>query len=264
MKRALGIIVFYMSLAALAQVGPGSSVSQVEKEFLDAAYSRLTNEFAEQQRRDDAELVRLRKAEDWAKQTLADASMERRAAAKDVADQPTVYGQGSGQYGAANKAAEARFDRAADREEKARAELQQRDNERRNAESMAKDGAERRRMTHLELTRLRQEFGLNPSNNAYKALEAQFQTAAADNGIYCNVTWKSSPKLAAVINYQTKRSRERGDAGVSLRDVTETKEAVLMGVYYVWATRAGKPTSDPDRLVSITQKNTVVTIVEDR
>ncbi len=268
MKRAFGAMLFYMSLAALvlAQVSSDSSVSQEEREFLSAAHSRLSAEFAEQQQRDDAELLRLGKAEERAKQKLADASMMRRIAAKEAADTAQGHGQTTSQITVTHtpEAAETRLARAEDDEERARMELQRMDNERRITESMAREWAERRRGTHENLKRLRDQFSANPSRSTYQALEDQFQAAAKDNGIYCNVTWKTSPKPAAIISYQTKRSRERGEVVTSLKDVTETKESVLMGVYYVWATREGRPTSDPNRLVSITERNTVVTIVEDR
>jgi len=265
MKLAYITIAALVSLSEFGSNASNSSISPEELEFLNAAYSRLAADYADQQRADEQHLKELRKEEAWAKNALADASMNRRAAAEDVAKQTSVYGQGSKQSNSsAKQAAEARLDKAEDKEAKARAEFQRRDNERRNAEKMVKESAEVRRLAHVELSQLRQQFNQNPTRELYETMQARFQAAAAEHGIYCNVTWKTSPKPAAVIVYQTKRSRERGEKGVSLRDVTETKEAVLMGIYHVWAMRGGRPTSDPDRLVAITQKDVVVTIVEDR
>jgi len=85
---------------------------------------------------------------------------------------------------------------------------------------------------------------------------------ASKYNITANVRWKTTPKPGALIYFQTIRQRDKGAEPSSLNNLSETTEVIVIGYYYIWAVRNGKPTSDMNRKIWITEQTPQVTIVE--
>ena len=151
-------------------------------------------------------------------------------------------------------AAESELQKAARREDEARREFASRARATAAAEREAKERAEADRAKHEEIKELRRLFFDTLSGEVYQRIEEMVGDTVTEWNVRMNVTWKSSPENRnALVYYQTKRARERGDAPISLGNPTETTAALPMGRYYVWAARRGSCTSDSDRLFLITK-----------
>lgn len=132
------------------------------------------------------------------------------------------------------------------------------------AQSTANTQVQRRTQLKASLDAVTKRWLANPTEQNLTALTEQITDAACDQKVTAHGAWKTTPTLGALIYYQTKRARERGDRPESISNPTETKQAVCIGRYYVWSERGGKVTSDRERLLFIGQATASITVVEDR
>jgi hypothetical protein len=250
-------------------------VSDEDKEFVDAVYTRLTVELAHRKRQSEAHVEELRKDERWATRAVENAA----AARRDAQDRLHSVEQAELNYGSPDHvksstliAAEKTLQDATRQEYEAR--IRQVDTLKAIAEAQrqAAEREQRDRARHTRIKELRGQFfdslsaGLNQAAERLLAeLEDLTGDTVADWNIRITVTWRSSPvNRDALLYYQTKRGRERGDSAVSLGNPTETTESLPMGRYYIWATRKGYCTSDVNRLMAIIKDKEIRTIIEDR
>lgn len=115
-----------------------------------------------------------------------------------------------------------------------------------------------------EMEELKKIWEDNPTKENFDALTAKITIIAFELGTKSNVTWKTRPNPGAIIYYQTKRARERGDKPESISNPTVSMQAIGIGRYYVWSQRGAKITSYRDRILTIVEENEEVTIMEDR
>jgi hypothetical protein len=85
---------------------------------------------------------------------------------------------------------------------------------------------------------------------------------AAKYNITSSLTIVSLPKSGATIKYQTAGKRYRNEDPVTAGKTTTCKETVPIGLYYIWAERGGKPTSDRNGLYNVISSEQQIEITE--
>ena len=85
---------------------------------------------------------------------------------------------------------------------------------------------------------------------------------ATKYNITSSLTVVSLPKSGATIKYQTVGKRYRNEDPVTAGQTTTCTETVPIGLYYIWAERGGKPTSDRNSVYHIINSQQRIEITE--
>lgn len=253
---------FLLSCAG-ASIQP-KEANQSSRAFLEKALERIEDSIEEEERSESQELVQLERSERWAQYQFEDKAYARREATsllrkQEANAQRDQSGASARAYEAAERAARA----ATIEESKAKANLEEKRRERILFEQTARTNAERRFAQMAQLSRLKHDFQSRPTQALLEEIEESTFQLARERAIHSQVYWKTSPKPGAILNYQTKRQRERGDAPLTVGCETNCPEKIPIGKYFIWATRKGNPTSNVNRLIMIVEPIKTIDIVED-
>ena len=117
------------------------------------------------------------------------------------------------------------------------------------------------------LNTLTNKWLANPSQSNLIELTDQITSLSCAGNVYAEPLWTSSPKAGAIIFYQTEGERYRNEKPTRLTDLSNSRQKVCQGSYYVWAERIidgqQKATSDKNAApIGISLDTTVVTVVE--
>jgi hypothetical protein len=107
----------------------------------------------------------------------------------------------------------------------------------------------------------------NPTKSNLIELTDQITSLSCAGDVYAEPLWTSSPKDGAIIFYQTIGERNRNEQPHRLPGLSNSRQKVCQGSYYVWAERVintqQKPTSDKNaNPIDITLDTPKVTVVE--
>ena len=102
---------------------------------------------------------------------------------------------------------------------------------------------------------------LASDDRAFIAVSDVIVNAASERKILCQVTF-CTIRPGAVIYYQTVGERVRGDDAHSLSATTNCVTQLPIGVYFIWATRDGRATSDTEREIAIINATECVQLAE--
>lgn len=233
--------------------------------YLGEALERIEHSIREEEKREGQEFLKLERSERWAQYQLEDKAHARREATQILREreanaQKTQTGASARARDAADRASQA----AAIEESEAKSNLEEKRRTRTLFEQTAKTNSERRIAQMTELSRLKQEFQARPTSAILEKIEEKTFQLAGERSIRSQVYWTTKPKPGAILKYQTKRQRERGDTPLTVGCDTNCPDPIPIGRYFVWATRKGHPTSDMDRLYIIVEARREITITEDR
>lgn len=89
-------------------------------------------------------------------------------------------------------------------------------------------------------------------------------TAAKERRIESMVNIKTFPETGAAIRYQTYGQRCRGEEPMTANDLSACDERLIIGWYYIWSERNGKPTSNQNHRRAILHRRETVGISEDQ
>lgn len=273
-------------LISIASAANAQEANQEAISFVNTAITRISTKIAEDEGRESEELKIRIKAEEEADEELKKATKVRAKAAEELTEKIKAEQEATRQMDrilllGGQKSVDNALDklearvraRAAAAEaaetsivtERIKREILEIERTKRTqAEKLAKDRSQRRAQQSAELETLNERWRASPTEENLTELSEKITAVATEQGVKANVTWKSTPTTGALIFYQTKRARERGDKPESIANPTETPQEIVIGRYYVWAERSGSVTSDKDRLIPIGEKTTSVTVVEDR
>jgi hypothetical protein len=116
------------------------------------------------------------------------------------------------------------------------------------------------------LNTLTKEWRTNPSESNLIELTDQITSLSCAGDIYAEPLWTSSPNAGAVIYFQTRGERSRNEKPHRLADLSNSRQKVCQGSYYVWAERIidgqQKSTSDKNTTIDIALDTPKVTVVE--
>jgi hypothetical protein len=76
------------------------------------------------------------------------------------------------------------------------------------------------------------------------------------------VSISTSRGPGASIKYQTIGERARSEPPITAKGLTQLTESMLIGMYYIWSERGGKPTSDKDARFSLVNPAEKVVLAE--
>lgn len=281
--RALKVSLLLLFLGGVACSFPiAPNANREEWAFIRAAEKRIAPVLRAHERRDAAELRGAVRAERRARNKLRSAEALRHAAEAQLARVSSTEQRIWASTGTASVAsheasknisgAEQALERAEEHERYAKAIFAEATRNRSDTEESLKKRSERRRSLSAERKALRQAMWRNPSQAVIEQLMDVNTELAHEYGIKSKITWRTVkmkddkvvPSPGAVLFYQTKRGRERGDTPQSLQGITECDEYVTLGRYYVWAVRPEGVSSKRDRLIYIADYSGPVEIVEDR
>jgi hypothetical protein len=133
-----------------------------------------------------------------------------------------------------------------------------------NAEQANRIRAEGRAKAITQIEEVRVLWQTNQTEENLIALTDTITAIACEQNIAANPFWKTSPSLGANIYYQSLGERQRGVTPNPINNPTQTQHPICLGKYYVWAERAGRPTSDKNKTFTIYVGVTEITVIEDR
>jgi hypothetical protein len=106
----------------------------------------------------------------------------------------------------------------------------------------------------------------NPTESNLIGLTDQITSLSCAGGVYADPLWTSTPNAGALIFYQTQGERSRNEKPHRLADLSNSRQKVCQGSYYVWAERIiggqQRSTSDKNATIDIALDTPKVTVVE--
>lgn len=268
MVRSFIALFLFPLLLFLAGATPQTQSGSIDPALVRALITRMEQDFEAAESNDKATLHRLKKAEKKAMEKAADSASLRREAESYLhikkSAERTAWAEvdrGQRTTSTANsatnqrEAAEKSLEQAWTRERMDKATLEEERRAKETREGEMRKRHDQRKAISAELSKLKEEFQMSPTLAKGDEITDKVMQVAAAHGISSTIEWKTKRaegrKLVlspgAILYYQTKRGRERGDPARSLRNPTNCTQALPIGSYYVWAMRNGKPTSDQDR-----------------
>lgn len=115
-----------------------------------------------------------------------------------------------------------------------------------------------------ELEQLSKQWQADPSAENLMALSDRVAAISCEQNIFANPFWNTRPNHGANLYYQSIGERNRGGPITPITNPTQTQQPICLGIYYVWAVRNGKVTSNKDKTIVVFLGLPEVTIVEDR
>ena len=108
------------------------------------------------------------------------------------------------------------------------------------------------------------QWQADPTPEKLIALSDRIAAISCEQNIVANPSWKTTPNHGANLYYQSVGERKRGGTITPINNPTQTEQPICLGIYYVWAERGGKVTSNRDKKYVVFLGLRDVTVVEDR
>jgi hypothetical protein len=125
-------------------------------------------------------------------------------------------------------------------------------------------GASDRAVLKAELELASSQWQADSTIENLIALNKRIVDISCKQNILANPLWKTTPNHGAKLYYQSVSDRE-SNAGINpIKNPTQTQQSICLGIYYVWAVRGGKVTSNKDIAYPVYLGLPDVTVVEDR